>query len=139
MSNFNTPSDALVTREETYLANRQVCDSFMRGLVAANQLFGTRPKALVSFKHDGATVRNPFWSIHGEDAAVDPLTYYGKDFVGSQFLTLALANVGKLAEYEADLDEGLYDADEEGDDHPVYPGKGVTINVYGADVKVERK
>lgn len=120
-----TAADHLQEREEQYLENRVTCNAFVRGLVQANSLVGKYPAAVVSFKHEGVTVRNPFWSIHGEDSEVDPFEYYGAAFTASKFVTLALAAVEKYpSEMDPDVAQILTEMP-----HTV-------INVYGG--KVER-
>lgn len=78
-------------REKAYKEHAALANAFVRGIVTCSFAVGrTRSDAPISFKFEDCTVRNPFWSIRGEDMAVDPWGYYGREFCESDFVTEAL-------------------------------------------------
>jgi hypothetical protein len=89
-------SDELAAREKTFKANEPVATAYVRGIVACAKEIGDRDDAPIVLTHQGRTVRNPYWSIKGEQKAVDPWDYYGRDFAASDFVTKAIAYVVSL-------------------------------------------
>lgn len=89
-------ADQLANRERVYKARKPEADAYIRGMVKySNEAGHDRDDAAITFEHQDRTVRNPFWSIKGEDKPVDPWNYYGRSFAGSSFVDMAIDYLAK--------------------------------------------